>query len=223
MKETLQKFTDFSVFVGNDIVDLQNPTAHPRFLQRICTSEEQKAVLAYSEPSTALWTLWAIKEATYKAVKKLDPNARFLPKQFTVHDRLFLCHYKHLQANIYLIQTKDYVHATALLSEYPLTVLQELKLEDQWRISCSTGSGQVIQVISSIGILPKEALESDAVRKLALTMLKEIGYADCKIIREKKDHQLLPPQVHKEKRVENLDISLSHDGHYLAATLGIVN
>jgi len=64
------------VYVGNDIVDLEQPrtlgrAADDRFLARILDDDEREAVRGAAEPDFELWCHWAAKEAGFKALSKL--------------------------------------------------------------------------------------------------------------------------------------------------------
>lgn len=139
--------------LGNDIVDLQNLKVHPRFIEKVCTDEEQRIVASSSNPDLALWTLWAAKEATYKAVKKMDSNILFSPKKFVCNEILTYCHYNDFSAKLDLMTTKDYVHVIASFCDSFATVI---------------GSNQIP--------------ESLTVRRLAVDLLDEMGYSNCSII-----------------------------------------
>ena len=61
--------------VGNDVVDLSDPRwAHKegdeRFLARVFTPSERRAIEAAPDPARALWAHWAAKEAAFKVVSK---------------------------------------------------------------------------------------------------------------------------------------------------------
>ncbi len=63
------------MIVGNDVVDLSaSRTADrhedERFVARVFTDTEARAVLASANPVLALWRAWAAKEAAYKAISK---------------------------------------------------------------------------------------------------------------------------------------------------------
>ena len=65
------------MIVGNDVVDLADPrvlgkASHARFLARIFTEEERAAVAAAPDPDLELWQSWAAKEAAYKVMSKLQ-------------------------------------------------------------------------------------------------------------------------------------------------------
>lgn len=77
--------------IGNDLVDLQDPETrpdaiHPRFDQRVFSAGEQLALAASAVPNRLRWSLWAAKEAAYKAWRRLEPTLTFLPARF--HSRL---------------------------------------------------------------------------------------------------------------------------------------
>jgi phosphopantetheinyl transferase (holo-ACP synthase) len=65
-----------TIYVGNDIVDLEQPRTQgragdDRFVGRVFDPEEQAAIRAASDPDLELWARWAAKEAGFKVVSKL--------------------------------------------------------------------------------------------------------------------------------------------------------
>lgn len=179
--------------IGNDIVALSDRKTDPRFLERVFTKEEQQMILDHSEPSMALWILWAIKEAAFKALYKVDPNIRFTYKAFVVKENPWRCCYKDRVVYASVSVTSNYVHAISYLSQEDLPV-----------------------IFTEIGFSESEQTESQAVRLLAQKMLEKMGYPRAEILNR-------PPQVYQNgKRVEELDISLSHDQQYLAVTIGLL-
>lgn len=61
--------------VGNDVVDLGDPrcvgkAGDERFLVRVLAAKERELVERATDPDLVLWTLWAAKEAAFKAVSK---------------------------------------------------------------------------------------------------------------------------------------------------------
>ncbi len=59
--------------IGIDVVDLRNPRTHgrhqdERFLNRIFSAEEQRAIRDSGDPELTLWRFWAMKEAAFKAI-----------------------------------------------------------------------------------------------------------------------------------------------------------
>lgn len=64
------------IFVGNDVVDLEEPrtegrSSDERFLDRVFDAEEQAAIAQAGDSDLELWSRWAAKEAGYKVVSKL--------------------------------------------------------------------------------------------------------------------------------------------------------
>lgn len=75
--------------MGNDIVDLSLPAAKDkyldqRFLQRVFTQAEQCCIVNSSAKNKLLWSIWAAKEASFKAGKKFLPPLVFAHKAFYV-------------------------------------------------------------------------------------------------------------------------------------------
>ena len=75
--------------VGNDIVDLvdreSDPAAlHPRYLQRVFTGAEREALSSSGQVTdrVELWSRWAAKEATFKALAARCPALSFSPRAF---------------------------------------------------------------------------------------------------------------------------------------------
>ena len=78
------------MWIGNDIIDLkdrdsQGKASQERFLKRVCSLEERFLVQKSLNPHIALWQFWAMKEATYKALKKKDSSTLFIPPLFVCH------------------------------------------------------------------------------------------------------------------------------------------
>lgn len=78
--------------VGNDVVDLRDPrnqpsAIHPRFDIRVF-GEDERALLDTVADRLARhrlrWTLWAAKEAAFKALARRMPGLRFHPRRFAV-------------------------------------------------------------------------------------------------------------------------------------------
>jgi phosphopantetheinyl transferase (holo-ACP synthase) len=78
------------LLVGNDVVDLHEPenqpdAIHPRFDERVFSSDERACLGIESTAHATRWRMWAAKESAFKVARKLDAGARFLPRQFSVH------------------------------------------------------------------------------------------------------------------------------------------
>jgi phosphopantetheinyl transferase (holo-ACP synthase) len=135
--------------VGNDIVDLHFASHHPRFGQRILAPEERE----WANPKN-LWHLWACKEAAFKMMQRKDLSLRFIPNRFVCNPELTFCQFSSLSANLSLVETSDYIHATAFEEDLP-------------RVKIVPGTSPL--------------LESIEVRGSALSLLQEMGYEECAI------------------------------------------
>lgn len=76
-------------FVGNDIVNLNDPNARKksaniRFLNRVFTPNERKLIDRASVPDSAVWSIWAAKEAAYKAVSQKGAAVSSSPLRYEV-------------------------------------------------------------------------------------------------------------------------------------------
>jgi phosphopantetheinyl transferase (holo-ACP synthase) len=91
-------------WIGNDIVDLDEESRDPlrdeaRFCARVFADCEMAYIASAIDPTGAsarprdgrmrrLWTLWAAKEAAYKALQRHRPHAEFIPRDFLVANDL---------------------------------------------------------------------------------------------------------------------------------------
>lgn len=198
--------------IGNDIVDLLDPQAQhkwskPRFLSKICSVDEQQLILSASDPHTTLWTLWACKEAAFKAIQKENNNARFIPNQYVCTPNqqqkdYWHCQYQHLNCQIKVENKWNYVHAIAILHGDTDLNIPEM------------------QLVSSVSELPLALSPSQAVREQALQLLTKRSYFNCRIVRQEEQGRLRPPTVlYNGQALTNCDLSLSHDGQWISAVL----
>jgi len=75
--------------LGNDLVWLADPanqgrSGDTRLLGRVLTPAERLLVQISTEPDRMLWSLWAAKEAAYKAWVRERGTLRFSPVEFQV-------------------------------------------------------------------------------------------------------------------------------------------
>ena len=110
------------VSIGNDIVDLSeeansNKKDDKRFCTRIFNPEEQEMILASENPNLALWSIWAVKEAAYKALKRLEPHQVFRYKKFQVDLKKDFVSFEHHEMSLRLKTTREFVHAIVFLQQ----------------------------------------------------------------------------------------------------------
>ena len=190
-----------------------------RFLKKILTDTEVEQVCCSGNPEAALWSFWACKEAAYKVVQKKDHHAAFLPGRWSVryHDFQDLPE-KHpsLQSDcregevvipgsgnvyVHLFTFPSYVHC----------------------IASDTSEG-VNRIVARVNRLPrpKNSLHTDPslfVRSKLLRCLARhlrLPARDLKIVREPQTDGLGPPLLYIAGARSVIDLSISHDGCYVA-------
>lgn len=214
--------------LGNDVVDLSLPEVaqkylDQRFLLRVFTPTEQNAILTSRDKSKIIWSLWAAKEAAYKACQKQFPEIIFSPKKLMITDEtLFLLKtriewreltggliYQGLFISLKWHWQQDAVHCLAVLLENQ-EVFQYWQ-EIHWKIT---------KINCSV------AEESYHTRLFAKQFLQTFGLdPTIEIIRpikvERQTTRLGPPVLSNGKEtITNYEISLSHDGHWAAVAMG---
>jgi phosphopantetheinyl transferase (holo-ACP synthase) len=198
-------------YVGNDVVDLREPanagkSRNSRFLKKILTNAEIEFVQNAKNPDTALWSHWACKETAYKVIKKSSPDAAFLPRQWTVTFKSTKSKYSDGEviipgkSKIYisLFSNSQYVHCVGADC---LTALDKL--------------------IWSVDVLPeKEKINPSLFLRHCLgqnlAQYFSLNFHQIKIKRTRENGEFQPPRVYVSGRKTDIDISLSHDGRFVA-------
>lgn len=207
------------LFLGNDIVDYAdspNKNSDHRFRGRVFTSEENKAINQAQDPNYCLWALWAAKEAAFKAQQKYDLTTVFAPIQFVVCPTTLpllcehngevegeLTHGKQRFRMKWRRLSAEVVHCLALLGD------NERSLKD---------------IAVAVRRCQDRALQSDMVRQLALSLLPSTFQKRYRIqrrpLRLGDQLRLLPPYFYEGNDcVHDIELSLSHDGSYVAAAV----
>jgi hypothetical protein len=119
--------------IGNDLVWLGDPAnvgrfADKRLLHRILTAAERLLVAVSPEPDVMLWSLWAAKEAEYKAWSR-SRKGLFSPVSFVVEFSPGLRSARVVKGEWSLpvrwTRGPDWVHALAAADAGPVTVKVE--------------------------------------------------------------------------------------------------
>lgn len=180
--------------LGNDVVDLRDPetsigAAHPRFDERVFADVERERLRCSPSPARLRWTLWAAKESSFKAARKLDPLVVFSPARFVVqmeNERQAIVSHGRLRFFVGIEPRADRVHAVALAALAPSAGL----------------------VAASVRIA--DADPSMAARRLAIDRLASrlaIDPASLTIARSGRIPVLLV-----DRRPSGVELSLSHHG-----------
>jgi phosphopantetheinyl transferase (holo-ACP synthase) len=191
--------TSAAGFVGNDVVHLGDPgiARHhesERFVARICAAEERARVAT----SRDLWTLFAAKEAAYKALVKLGESPGFGHRSIGVAADLASVAWAGHRLALSIDAGADFLHAVAWTGAVrPVARVRRAEGD-------STGKGERARallrelVAAAIGC---DGGELDVVREPVPGSWD--GYGPPRLVRS-------------ESRPLDVDVSLSHDGPFVA-------
>ena len=186
-------------------MDLLDPQAdlrsiHQGFDARVMTTEESRLVLSALDPHRVRWTLWAAKESAFKVVKKVDPSAVFHPKAFEVELTTFggahVCHSK-TDFETVLYHSPKWVHA--------VTTLESKSVNSDSRLH-----SRVLSLESRIEPFD-ESMEVRTFTRKALGSWLGISWLEVEIVTENRI-----PRALKRGQALKIDLSLSHDGNFVA-------
>lgn len=180
--------------VGNDVVDLEDPAiAHThlrdRFISRVCAPSERRSLAAAADKKLRLWSLFAAKEAAFKALSKSGPLV-FAHSRFVVTADLRSVSYESEVLWLRVDVDGPCVHAIAWTDdEVPLAGVRQIR----------------------------EGMDPGlAARALLLEALGTEGLSVERAPAPGSWNGFGPPKLFREGREVNLDISLSHDGRFVA-------
>ena len=185
--------------VGNDVVYRRDPhiAAHHlkrRFVDRVCSPGEAGRVRASREPGLLLWSLWAAKEAAYKAVVKLRPGIPFAHRRFVVAESLAAVRYEDLQLSLEVETNEEWVHAVARTGEDRRPVVSGA--DGRRGGPEESGPRPRPRAVAARFDLPRDRLEI--------------------VRRSNAGGRPGPPELLMEGQPTGVDISLSHDGPFVA-------
>jgi len=230
-------------WVGNDIVDLAEPGVagkehDRRFMERVFTPAERDRILSAPAPTVALWHTWAAKETAFKIASKLREGVVFAHRKFEVgpgadgmsrYDaaarRLsdwVSVRFEDLEVRVRWETARDYIHCVGQLvrrddvrtpvaiSRGPRRVLAGILHHDQLLGGVLTRAEQA-SVHSGA---------SERARLLARRLMDRWDLQGAEIVRLWRAWGWSPPLVsHGGQPVAGFDVSLSHDGRFVAAVL----
>jgi len=201
-------------YVGNDIVDFSAPGAvgkhcDERFLARVFTGYERRLIEDNHDPDRMLWTLWACKETAYKAVVKFHRRISWAPARYKVH-----------------IEEAGSRRTVGGVVDTPAgNILVEAGIEGD-SVHCIGTSGtlcdlksivlDVKRLIRNGSVPPDLSKEARALIVECLASHGAGGKGSIEILRPRGPEGLNPPIVSIDGRIAPIDISLSHDGMYVA-------
>lgn len=210
------------MLIGNDIVDLTqaaDKSADFRFLKRVFSVDEISVISKFNQPNKTIWLLWAIKEALYKACQKLSTDYIFSPQKLILPQVVLHGLSKgkqQIQFNyngqptlliIDINEQLDYLHVLAILN-WCDTIFPDIR----------------IQKIANIALDYRQ--QSAEAKRLVLAMSEEKGFMHAQVMRpllvmegyQKKG----PPQLVINDKPLPVDLSISHDGRYVAVCMQLL-
>ncbi len=231
-------------WVGNDIVDLAEPGVagkerDRRFMVRVFTPAERDRILSAALPTVALWKTWAAKETAFKIASKLRDGAVFAHRTFEVVPdtageperaigeaigRWASVHFDDLEIRVRWETALDYIHCVGQLAHgegpgaaggldaarRPRHLLAGILHDDQ-----ALGG-----VLTSAEQASVHSTASERARLLARRLLDRWDLQGAEIVRLWRAWGWSPPVVsHRGTPVAGFDVSLSHDGRFVAAAL----
>lgn len=206
------------LYVGNDVVDLEERGTRGKrddeaFVERILTVEERRRWKENSRRDETLWLLWAAKEAAYKVASKIHPGCPFIPRHFDVSFSAATVS-GHLAEDLHpgsvfakgrqipcqALITREYIHVLAL---WPPAAFSRMTA-----------------AVHRIEINPESPPdESQLVRDLAIAAIArhcQWQPGDMEIKRFPLGKRWGPPLLFHKGEAAPGDLSLSHDGRFLA-------
>jgi phosphopantetheinyl transferase (holo-ACP synthase) len=188
-------------FVGNDVVDLADARAacahrDRRFVERVCSVDEQTRAGSPRE----LWALFAAKEAAYKALVKLGADPVFRPRAIRVAPDRRSVTYGDTRLALSVADGEAHVHALAWTGD--ATPMARVAPNDGPETDEGPRARAVLCAIVA-GAIGCEADELRVVRDRVAGAWDGYG----------------PPHVRRAGVLIRADVSLSHDGRFVAAAV----
>jgi len=201
-----------------------------RFLKKILTDTEIKQVGRSDHPDMALWSIWTCKEAAYKVLKKQTGYAAFVPRRWSVCFRHPFPAVEDQGAKYSETQFDDQKSAIiaagdVLISEKKSIFFNLFSSRSYVHCLAADRCDILDQAIWRVDALPEGRDQKDMdpsffARSCLAKALSGLFRHDQKQITifraREKDGELQPPVVYRDGVKKDIDISLSHDGQFVA-------
>lgn len=217
-----------STRIGNDVIDLRaahnrGRADHARLLARVLTAHERAQLLTDDGGDTGFALLWSAKEAAYKALKKARPALVFAPGRW--------------QVDCAALRMSDATHHGRVQMDADTCIAVSWQCQPHWLHCVATFGPMPEPIDSAVRTLAESAPqqpfstveqasfsrpESAHVRELARQLLAARGIHDIEIVRVGDGAAKQPPQVFAAGvPLSHVELSLSHDGDYVAAVIAL--
>jgi len=235
-------------WIGNDVVDLTEPGVagkerDRRFMDRVFTPEERERILTAAAPTLALWKTWSAKEAAFKIASKVREGIVFAHRRFEVvpWDALEMeraageavgqwasVYFDDLEIRVRWETARDYIHCIGHLARHAdadaFTTERDLRLRRRRPVF----AGIVSETQALSGALSGAerasvySTASERARLLARRLMArwEQHLQGAEIVRLWQEWGWSAHVISRGGRpVAGFDVSLSHDGRFVAAAL----
>jgi len=176
-----------------------------RFLKKILTDAEIEFVRNAENPEAALWSLWACKETAYKVIKKSSPDIAFIPRRWQA---------------VFARFESECSEGEVIIPEEDGVYIRLFSNPDYIHCVGADGLAALNKLIWNVDILPEEETDPSLFsrRCLAQSLAKNysLNFHQIKIKRKRENAELQPPCVYIRGEKMDVDISLSHDGRFVA-------
>ncbi len=235
-------------WIGNDVVDLAEPGVagkerDRRFMDRVFTPEERAYILEAAAPTIALWKAWAAKETAFKVASKLREGLVFAHRAFEVEadpaGQRARVRFDDLDIRVRWELARDYIHCIGQVARERSSpcLLREAKAEApfaadrphaadgllDWRrfFSGIVHEGQALHgELSDAEQASVHSTASARARLLARRLMERWDLQGAEIVRLWRSWGWGPPVVAREGTpLTSFDVSLSHDGRFVAAAV----
>jgi phosphopantetheinyl transferase (holo-ACP synthase) len=235
------------IYVGNDVVDLDEPRTEgratdDRFVGRVFDAGEQAAIRDAPDPDLELWARWAAKEAGFKVVSKLiGAPPPFVHRAFRVEwaggavaapqdadvVREGRVIYEQHEAHVAVLRCAGSVHAIGFGATEGAGATPELlprialldAPESSWTGPLEELRGRFTErELDAVYSRPSAAVRLGARADLAAAL--DVDEGRIEIVCDPGPTSQRPPRVVVDGRqAEGADVSLSHDGRWIAWVL----
>lgn len=185
--------------IGNDIVDLgfaarHSKWKHPRFMSKLFTDREQELIRQSSNSFSAIWHLWAIKEAAYKTYVQQHRVRFYSPKAFVCSGLGQIVKVSHKD---FIVEVKSFANRDFVYTE----TLSNRKIRRGF-----------LKVTSDY------RKQSENLRELLLNDVSKSFNLERHLLNLVKDDSGVPKLYLKDSRLD-VELSLTHHGSFAAYSL----
>ncbi len=153
-----------------------------------------------------LWSVWACKETAYKVIKKTFPDTAFIPR---------------LWQTVFAKTHSECSEGEVIISDAGSVFIRLFSNVQYLHCVGADHPAALDKLIWSVEALPEEKAINPSLflreclgEKVADNF--SLNFHDIKIKRTRANGELQPPCIYTGGRKTNIDISLSHDGRFVA-------